>query len=194
MLTFQCDVSVPAVPLVGDFVGVDVGLEYFLSTSAGVQVERPNFFVRMQRKLKSLQRRLKRMQLGSSNWKKQQRQIARLHERITNTRKDFHYQQAHRLCNAGHGQFLNGILPWVCFKRGKGFIKEPAAGTSQECPGCGQIAKKLLFGRWHRCECGCAMPRDVASAIVIKNRAVGRTVLEKACGDGLTGAVALASV
>ncbi|MGB3292581.1 MAG: transposase [Phormidesmis sp.] len=220
MLTFQCDVSAPAVPLVGHFVGVDVGLEYFLSTSEGVQVERPKFFVRMQRKLKSLQRRLKRMQLGSSNWKKQQRQIARLHERIANTRKDFHYKQAHKLCDAGdvvaveqlnliglsrgflgkhmldagHGQFLNGILPWVCFKRGKGFVKESAAGTSQECPSCGQMAKKRLNDRWHRCECGSFMPRDVASAIVIRERAVGRTVLENACGDGLTGAVALAAV
>ena len=38
------------------------------------------------------------------------------------------------------------------------------------------------------------MPRDIASAVVIKNRAVGRTVLENACRDGLTGATALAAV
>ena len=37
------------------------------------------------------------------------------------------------------------------------------------------------------------MPRDIASAIVIKNRAVGRTVLENACRDGLAGAAALAA-
>lgn len=219
MLTFQSDVSVPDVPLVGHFVGADVGLEYFLSTSDGLQIERSKFFVDMQRKLKLLQRRLKGKQLGSANWKKQQKKIARLHERITNTRKDFHYKAAHKLCDgadvvaveklnliglsrgflgkhmldAGHGQFLNQILPWVCFKRGVGFMYEPAAGTSQECPECGQIAKKDISVRWHSCECGCSMPRDIASAIVIKNRAVGCTVLENACRDGLTGAVASAA-
>jgi putative transposase len=220
MLTFQADLSVPDVPLVGHFVGVDVGLEYFFSTSEGLQLERPKFFVDMQRKLKLLQRRLKGKQLGSANWKKQQRKIASLHERIANTRKDFHHKAAHKLCDgadvvaveklnlvglsrgflgkhmldAGHGQFLNGILPWVCFKRGVGLMYEPAAGTSQECPQCGQIAKKDISVRWHSCECGCSMPRDIASGIVIKNRAVGRTVLQNACRDGLTGAVALAAV
>ena len=219
MLTFQADVSVPPVPLVGRFVGVDVGLEYFLSTSDGLQMARPKFFVSMQRKLKLLQRRLKGKQLGSANWKKQQRKIARLHERIANTRKDFHYKAAHKLCDgadvvaveklnliglsrgflgkhmldAGHGQFLNGILPWVCFKRGVGLIYESAAGTSQECPECERIAKKNLSERWHQCECGCSLPRDIASAVVIKARAAGRAVLENACRDGLTGAVALAA-
>lgn len=213
MLSFQSDASVPAVPLKGEFVGVDVGLEYFLSTSEGVQVERPKFFVSMQRELKLLQRRLKGKQLGSANWQEQQHKIARRHERIANTRKDFHYKQAHALCDAadvvavedlnliglsrgflgkhmldaGHGQFLNQILPWVCFKRGTGYTKVPAAGTSQECPQCGAKAKKSLGDRWHSCGCGCSIPRDIASGIVIKNRAVGRTVLENACRDGLTG-------
>ena len=129
-----------------------------------------------------------------------------LHERIASTHKDFHYKAAHKLCDgadvvaveklnfiglsrgflgkhmldAGHGQFLNQILPWVCFKRDVGLMYEPAAGTSQACPVCGRIAKKDIAVRWHRCECGCFMPRDIASAIVIKNRAVGRTVLENA--------------
>ncbi|MGI8936176.1 MAG: RNA-guided endonuclease InsQ/TnpB family protein [Phormidesmis sp.] len=207
MLSFQSDVSIPDVPLRGSFVGVDIGLEYFLSTSEGAQVERPKFFVSMQRKLKLLQRRLKGKQLGSANWKKQQRKVARLHERIANNRKDFHYKQAHALCDAadvvvvedlnliglsrgflgkhmldaGHGQFLNQILPWVCFKRGKGYLKEPAAGTSQECPQCGAKVRKGIGDRWHHCECGCSMPRDIASGIVIKQRALGRRVLENAC-------------
>lgn len=220
MLTFQSDVSVPEVPLTGHFVGADVGLEYFLSTSDGLQIARPKFFVDMQRKLRSLQRRLKRKQLGSANWKKQQKKIARLHERIANSRKDFHYKAAHKLCDgadvvaveklnlvslsrgflgkhmldAGHGQFLNEILPWVCFRRGVGLVYEAAAGTSQECPDCGRVAKKDISVRWHQCECGCSVPRDIASGMVIKNRAVGRTVLENACRDGLTGAVASAVV
>ncbi|MEL6555438.1 MAG: transposase [Cyanobacteria bacterium J06621_11] len=219
MLSFQSDVEIPQVPLKGHFVDVDVGLEYFLSTSEGVQVERPKFFVRMQRQLKLPQRKLKNKRRGSSNWLQLQRKIARLHERIANTRKDFHFKQSHALCDhadvvvvedlnltglsrgflgkhmldAGHGQFLNRILPWVCLKRGVGYVKVPAVGTSQECPQCEARRKKSLSDRWHSCECGCSVPRDVASAIVIKKRAVGRAVCENACRDGLTGATANAA-
>ncbi|OLT58810.1 RNA-guided endonuclease InsQ/TnpB family protein [Moorena bouillonii] len=216
MLSFQCDVSVPELPLLGKVVGVDVGLAYFASTSTGMQIERPKFFVDMQRQLKLLQRRLKRKVKGSANWKKLQHRIARLHEQIANTRKDFHFKVAHQICamgdvivveelnlialsrgmlgkhmlDAGHGQFLNSILPWVGFKTGTLIILEDAAGTSQECPACGSVVKKSISQRWHECTCGCSMPRDVASGQVLVNRLLGRGAhgLENACGDGLSGA------
>lgn len=221
MLCFQADVSIPEVPLDGKVVGVDVGLEYFLSASDGWQLERPRFFEGLHRKLKLLQRRLTKKVKGSEKGKALQRHIARLHERIANTRKDFHFKVAHQLCDRGdvvaveslnlkglscdflsqqmldaaHGQFLNHILPWVCFKRGKGYLKVEAAGTSQECPSCGGSVKKSLGQRWHDCpHCGASMPRDVASALVIQKRAVGRTVAENAHGDGLAGAVASVAV
>ncbi|MFK8185893.1 MAG: zinc ribbon domain-containing protein [Phormidesmis sp.] len=68
--------------------------------------------------------------------------------------------------------FDNQILPWVCLKRGVGYLKVPAAGTSQECPQYGARRKKILSDRWHRCECGYSLPRDVASGMVIRQRAV----------------------
>ena len=199
MLTFQADVSIPDAPFKGHAVGVDVGLEYFLSTSDGLQIERPKFFVDLQRKLKLLQRRLKRKQIGSNNWNKAQRQVARLHEQIANTRKDFHFKVAHQLCDladvivvedlnliglsrgmlgkhmldAGHGQFLNVVLPWAALKRGKARVKVSADGSSQECPACGAEVRKTIGVRWHQCACGCSMPRDVASGQVLLNRFLG---------------------
>lgn len=214
MLTFQSDVDIPDLPINGHIVGVDVGLQYFLSTSDSLEIERPRFFVEMQRELKLLQCRLKRKEIRSNNWQKVQQKVARLHERIANTRKDFHFKTAHRLCDqgetiaveqlnliglsrgflgkhmldAGHGQFMNQILPWICWKRGAAYVKVDARGTSQECPDCGAHVSKVLKDRWHHCpNCGSSKPRDVASAQVIRNRAVGRTVPQNACGDGLAG-------
>ncbi|NJR54693.1 MAG: transposase [Acaryochloris sp. CRU_2_0] len=216
MLSFQADIAIPEPPLVGHVVGVDVGLEYFLCTSDGLQVERPKFFVELQCKLKSLQRRLKRKQLGSANWKKAQAKVARLHEQVANSRKDFHFKQAHKLCDvadvivvedlnliglsrgmlgkhmldAGHGQFLNSVLPWVAFKRGKATVKEDARASSQQCPACGAKTKKSLSDRWHRCSCGCDLPRDVASGLVLRNRfqkRCGAHSAENAPGEVLAG-------
>ncbi|WP_298617905.1 RNA-guided endonuclease TnpB family protein [uncultured Thermosynechococcus sp.] len=117
LLTFQADVAIPEPPLVGHVVGVDVGLEYFLSTSDGLQLERPKFFVNLQRKLKLLQRRLKRKQLGSANWKKAQLKVAKLHEHIANARKDFHFKVAHHLCDVADVLIVEDLN--LSLRRGK---------------------------------------------------------------------------
>lgn len=216
MLSFQADLVIPDPPLTEHVVGVDIGLEYFLSTADGLQVERPKCFVDWQRKLKLLQRKLKRKQIGSANGQKAEVKVARLHERIANTRKSFHFKQAHKRCDqadvivveqlnliglsrgmlgkhmldAGHGQFLNSVLPWVTFKRGKGVAAEDARGSSQKCPDCGAQVKKNLSDRWHHCSWGCSIPHDVASGIVLQNRLLEHRRadgVENVPGDGLAG-------
>ena len=169
-----------------------------MATSDGVLVKPPKFFVTMQSKLKLLQRRLSRKQKRSSNYEKQRIKVARMHHQIDNTRKDFHFKQAHALCDAAElvfmedldyrvsakgmlgkqmldaafGQFRR-ITKYVCWKRGKFFAEVKAKGTSQECPECGAQVRKDLSARVHRCfECGYTTDRDVASAQVIRNRGI----------------------
>ena len=118
-----------------------------------------------------LQRRLKNKQKGSNNRHQLNQKIARLHQRISDTRKDWHFKLAHHLCDgarmlfvedinfvgwqrgmlsassvdAGFGQFVN-ILEWVCFRRGVYFAKVHKDGTSQTCPNCGaHTGKKTLI-------------------------------------------------
>ncbi len=143
-ISLQCDVNVPDPTPHGHPIGVDLGLEKFLATSDGVLVKPPKFFKELQGWLKVLQRRLSRKQKRSSNYEKARLKVARLHHKIDNTRKDFHYKQAHALCDAGDmvfmedldysisakgmfglhmldaafGQFRT-IVKYVCWKRGK---------------------------------------------------------------------------
>lgn len=219
MLALQIDVQVPDVPPHGQAIGIDVGLEYFLSTSDGAQILRPRFFNSLHRKLKLLQRRLKNKKKGSMNRRQLGSKIARVHEQIANCRRDFHLKLAHKLCDragmifvedldfrimakgmlgkhcldAALGQFINEVLPWVCWKRDVYYGKVDAKGTSQECPDCGASVKKDLTVRIHQCpECGSVKPRDVASSQVIAKRgliAVGQTVDKIACGGDGAGAL-----
>ena len=197
-VNIQCDVSVPNHKPHGYPIGVDVGLEKFLATSDGVLVKSPKFLKVMQSELKLLQRRLSRKKKRSKNYEKQRIKVARLHHTIDNTRKDFHFKQAHALCDAGDmvfmedldyrilakgmhglqmlaegfGQFRT-ITKYVCWKRGKFFGEVNARGTSQECPECGATVKKDLSIRVHHCqECGFIADRDVASGQVIRNRGI----------------------
>jgi putative transposase len=77
-LVYQLAVNIPDVPIHGHPLGVDIGLDYYLATSDGELVKRPRFFNQLYGKLKSLQKRLKNKQKGSSNWRKLQAKIARL--------------------------------------------------------------------------------------------------------------------
>ncbi len=212
MLSLEADVNIPEVPFHGHPIGIDVGLEYFLSTSDGLQIKRPRFFDHLHCKLKLLQRRIKTKKKGSSNWKRLQGKIARVHQRIADTRKDWHFKLAHQLCgqansifvedldfrimakgflgkhtlDAGLGQFTNQILPWVCWKRDVFYGKVDPRRTSQECPDCGAEVKKDLSVRIHQClNCGSTKPREIAAAQVICTR--GQRGIENACGVEVTG-------
>jgi putative transposase len=173
LLSLSAELSIAETMSQGHPIGIDVGLEYFLSTSEGEQIRRPRFFNEQHRKLKLLQRRLKNKPKGSANRQKLNQKIARMHQRITDTRRDWHFKLAHHLCkaaetifvedldfrimakgklgkhtlDAGCGQFTNQILPWVCFKRDVFYGKVDAYGTSQECPDCGARVKKDLSVR-----------------------------------------------
>jgi putative transposase len=54
-----------------------------------------------------------------------------------------------------------------------GVAKVSPRYTSQTCSGCGTVKKKELSERWHSCECGCSLDRDVNAAINIKALWVG---------------------
>ncbi|MBD2533295.1 transposase [Nostoc flagelliforme FACHB-838] len=210
MLSLQLDVNVPNIPFRGHPIGIDVGLDSFLATSEGQLIARPKFFNALHRQMELLQRRLKFKKLGSNNRNKLNAKIARLHQKISDTRKDFHFKTAHNICaqgdsifvedidfktwakgmfckhtlDAGFGQFFT-ILSYVSWKRGKYFGKVNKDGTSQICPNCdAHTGKKTLNIRIHSCpECGYTTNRDVAASQVIRNRgisAVGQMVLENA--------------
>jgi putative transposase len=194
----QLDVNVPSAVPQGHPIGVDIGLEKFLATSEGEIVRPPKFFKQKQSELKLLQRRLSRKQKRSKNYEKARIRVARLHHEIDNTRKDFHFKQAHKLCDAGDmifmedldyrisakgmlgkhmldgafGQFRT-IVQYVSWKRGKFFAVVDARGTSQLCPECGAEVRKDLTMRVHSCgNCGYTTDRDVASGQVIRNRGI----------------------
>ena len=70
-------------------VGIDLGIKDFAILSDGTKIENPKFLRIKEQRLKVLQKRLSRKQKGSNNRNKQRIKVAKLHEKITNERKDF---------------------------------------------------------------------------------------------------------
>jgi putative transposase len=108
-LSLQLDVNVPDVPFHGHPLGIDICLESFLATSDSQLIPRPKFFNLLHRKLKLRQRRLKVKKLGSNNRNKLNSKIARLHQKISDTRKDFHFKTAYSLCKNAGAIFVEDI-------------------------------------------------------------------------------------
>ena len=205
-ITIGCDVNVPDPIPNGRGIGIDVGLESYLVTSDNFRIEPARFFRDLQSRLKVLQRKASRKKKRSKNWERAQLKVARLHHQISNSRKNFHFQTSHILCDqadmifvedidfrisakgflgkqmldGGFGQFRD-LLSWVCWKRGKYFQKVDHKYTSQICPECNtHTGKKELSQRVHHCpECGYQTTRDHASGRVILNRGLESVRLDE---------------
>jgi IS605 OrfB family transposase len=87
------------------------------------------------------------------------------------------------MLDAGWGTFVN-ICTVKAAWAGRTIIKVDPKFTSQVCSGCGQVRKKDLSERWHSCDCGAELDRDVNAAVNILERGRrqrGATHVEALC-------------
>jgi len=200
------DETVPApkpLDTVKTAIGIDVGLNKFLTTSVGETVPIQQVYRKAQKHLARQQRKLSRKQKGSNHHATQQNFIARIHQHIRRQRRDFHYRIAHQLVgkydliavedlnirglartklaksilDAAWGEFIT-ILETVAVKCGVRVVKVNPHGTSQNCSGCGTKVPKTLSVRTHQCpKCNCVLDRDENAGRNILNRALSEVGL-----------------
>ena len=183
-------------------VGVDMGLEYFVSLSTGEQIDNPRWFRASEEKLALTQRKRSRTKRGSKRNRQLRHLIAKQHQHIANQRRDSQHKLSHRLTNefsfiavedlnirglcrshvsksmgdAAWAQFI-AMLNYKASKAGSWIVGVDPRRSSQICPKCGYLVQKSLSDRIHFCShCGYTVPRDVAAALVILHRGRARTV------------------
>jgi len=99
-ISILCEVSEPnKLPHSPNNIGIDLGIKDFAITSDGEIISNPKYYSKYEKKLVKLQRQLSKKQKGSSNRNKARIKVARLHEKITNTRTDFLQKLSTRLIN-----------------------------------------------------------------------------------------------
>lgn len=188
--------------------GFDLGLKNYLTSSDGTVTEPIKALKRSEKKLKREQCRLSRKKKGSRNRYKQRGRVARVHEKISNRRRDFLHKTSRNLVDSHEGfafeklrvknmlknrplakaiadaswSTLVFMMAYKAEKAGKPFVLVEARGTTQQCSGCGSIVSKTLRDRGHACSCcGLVLDRDHNAAINIQRRA--GTVQTHACGE-----------
>ena len=83
----------------GKAVGVDLGLSHFAITSDGSKFDNPKHLKKSAQNLKRKQQKLSRKTKRSNGRTKARIIVARVHERISNTRKDFQHKLSRKLVN-----------------------------------------------------------------------------------------------
>lgn len=179
-------------------IGIDLGIKSYAVLSNGCEIENPRYFKDREKRLAVKQRQLSRKLKGSKNRDRARIEVAKVHEHIANSRKDFQHKLskhivdsynmvcledlnisgmiknrklAKHISDCAWGQF-NSFLEYKASWYGKTIVRLGRfQATSQPCIGCGTLnkaVKDLSIREWDCPVCGTHNFRDITAAKNIK--------------------------
>jgi putative transposase len=193
-------------------VGIDLGLKNFATLSTGESIGSPKHLRNAEGKLVRAQRKLSRKKKGSANRKKARLRVARLHEHVTNQRKDFLHKLSRNVVDRFgfiaiedlnvSGMIRNRRLSksisdsgWYTFVTMCQYKAQVAGGyvekvnrffpSSKTCSCCGFVNPDLQLSEreWVCPECNSYLDRDVNAAVNILAQTTAGAAGSNACGD-----------
>ena len=186
-------------PRVTKNVGLDLGIKDLVITSDGEKIDNLKLIKKYENKLVRQQRKLAHKQKGSKNREKQRIKVAKIYEKIANTRNDYLHKISHKLINENQvivsedlsvsNMVKNANLAksisdcgWSELTRqlqykadwyGRTYVKIGRfVPSSQTCHVCGyknEETKDLTVRKWTCPQCQTEHDRDINAAINIQN-------------------------
>jgi putative transposase len=95
-LSFVVEIEPVQVDAKNHSIGIDLGIKTFAAMSNGERVKRPDYS-QLDKRLRRNQKQLARQVKSSKRWEKTRIQIAKLHNKIADTRKDFLHKLSTRV-------------------------------------------------------------------------------------------------
>ena len=181
----------------GKSVGIDFGLKTFLTLSDKTEVESPLYHLKNLSKQKRLNRNLSKKKKGSQGRRRAKVQLAKLHIKTANQRRDYFHKLSNQLANNYDNIFIEDLnmkamqMMWgrkisdLAFSEFINILEYKAKVTkidrffpsSKTCSNCGAVKKDLdLKTRVFKCDtCDSILDRDLNASINIKR--VGASTL-----------------
>ncbi|MGW2372148.1 RNA-guided endonuclease InsQ/TnpB family protein [Kitasatospora sp. NPDC001683] len=203
------DPTVQPLPVLDTAVGIDAGITSLVTLSTGEKISNPKHERRDRERLAKAQRELARKAKGSNNREKARCEVARVHARIADRRRDFLHKPTTRLVHENQvvviedltvrsllenrklaraisdasWSELRTMLEYKCAWYGRELITvDRWFPSSKLCSACGTLCDNMSLNvRQWECDCGAVHDRDVNAARNIL--AAGLAVA--ACGDGV---------
>ena len=190
-------------PTTGQSVGADFGMkDAYLTLSTGEKKQHPQPLKQSLDELRKLNKALNRQQKGSNRWWRCVRQIAGLYRKMSNQRKDFHWQLASELCerfdtivletlnldgmkrlwgrkvsDLAFYEFVE-VLKYKCSKHKRDFRQvNQWTPTTKPCSDCGYHNENLTLSdrQWICPKCGSHHDRDINAALNILRAGIATT-------------------
>jgi putative transposase len=215
-LTVEKEILTPS-QVVGEIVGVDIGLDQFAILSNGEKKAAPKPLKKKIKRLKRLSRQHSRKAKGSKNRKKSSLKLAQQHRKIRNIRKDFLHKYSSELTKTKSAIIVEDLdikgmlrgpyklnrsihdVGWGEFRRmleyktkwyGSKLVVAPRYyPSSKRCSHCGFLTNQMpLSIREWRCQC-CNVhhDRDINAAKNLRDFYTGSSPGIYACGDSSGG-------
>lgn len=185
----------------GKQIGIDLGLKDFLITSEGQKFDNPKFLKSLLKEIKKHQKHLSRKEKGSKRKERQRLKVARLHEKITNSRSNLQHQISsylvknydvialeslnvkgmmanHKLAQAISDVAWSSFVSKLEYKAewyGKEVIRiETFFPSSKTCSCCNHVRTKLALSerKWTCPKCNTKHDRDINAAKNILQRGI----------------------
>ncbi|MGB3205850.1 MAG: RNA-guided endonuclease TnpB family protein [Crinalium sp.] len=203
-LSFVVEIIPSKLPDNGKSIGIDLGIIDFATFSNGEKVKSPKPLKKKLKNLKRLQRQLSQKNKGSNRREVARKKVARLHAKISDTRKDFLHKLSTKVIRENQTIALEDLnvsgmvknrklsraisdLGWRSFrtmleakaeKYGRDLqVISRWEATSQKCSCCGEKGgkKELKIREWTCLFCNTTHDRDINASLNILNVAVGHT-------------------
>ncbi|AFZ46034.1 transposase, IS605 OrfB family [Cyanobacterium stanieri PCC 7202] len=182
----------------GKAIGLDMGIKDFCVASDGSKFDNPRWLEKHERNLKNKQQALSRKQKGSNNRNKARIKVAKVHNKISRTREDFHHKLSRRIVNenqvvicenlnikgmvknhclaksiqqVGWGQFQT-MLKYKCEQEGKIYLEiDRFFPSSKTCNHCLNVVDSLLLDirQWECPRCKTKHDRDINASCNIRD-------------------------
>lgn len=192
------EMPMPQVSTDGKAIGIDVGLLDLAVTSDGSKFANPRHIKAAEINLKRKQRKLSRKVKGSNSRNKARKLVARAHQRVVDTRRDYLHKLSRRIVDesqivvvedlnvramtknrylakaisdAGWGM-LTRFLEYKCERDGKAFIRTNRwFPSSKACSECGAVCGKMNLDvrHWTCPHCSASHDRDINAAKNIRD-------------------------
>ena len=184
------DPTIQPLPVTDNTVGIDLGVTSLIATSNGDKIANPQHFKKHCKRLKKAQKNLSRKQKGSKNREKARIKVAKIHLKISDSRKDFlhktttqlvrenqtiaveslavknmvkNHKLALAISDSGWSELIRQ-LDYKCRWYGRTLVAiDRWFPSSKRCSSCGRIVDKMPLNirEWTCPKCGCNHDRDV---------------------------------
>jgi putative transposase len=213
-ISFRVDEPLEVLPTATGAIGIDLGLSCFAALSDGRKIHAPRPLRRKMAQLKRAQKALSRKQKGSKNRSKARFRVARIHQRISDIRRDFLHQlstdlvrenqtikiedlnvrgmmgmhsQAGAISDSGWGDFAR-MLEYKAKWHGRELIRiDRWHPSSQLCSECGfrYIDLTRAEREWRCSSCGTTHDRDINAAKNIGGWTGRDSLPSEPCGNAV---------